>query len=186
MGIDSSSALPDEIRAHEVARARGAAYDAHDHARGGPGSVGCLRREHHDGRGRGGKWRGIRYAISPTIPKSRLTTTIIRLPALRSGVLLAETLQALGLGLGGAVRPAVDLAAVAARADVADGLAAWAFVSPETRLGQALPPEGWTKAPRSPTLIMVVDIRRPSEPWRPQFSGVPPLQTSQEYPDPIT
>lgn len=176
--VGGDSATPaDEIQAHEVTRALVAAYDAHDPARGGPGSIDCLRRDHHDGSRRGLRWRGIRYANSSTLPKSRLATTIIRLSPLRSGVVVAEPLHTLGLGLCGAARPTVDPAAVAARADVADGLAARAFVSPVTRVGQSLSPEGWTKAPCCPTLSMVVLNRRPSEPREVPVPGAPPLQT---------
>jgi hypothetical protein len=71
-------------------------------------------------------------------------------------VLATGSAEAIGTGLGSAGRSAVALAAVALRADGGESAALGAAEHPGNGVGQPMPAGGWTKAPRSPTLIMVV------------------------------
>lgn len=134
-----------EVQADEVLRAYMAAYDARDPARDGTGSVGCHRRGlHHDGGG-GPEWSPLRYFLRASCPPGGLARRIVQGAYEGLPVFLTGPPEAFRAGVGRAGLTAVDLATVAARADVANGAAAWAEVAPETKLGHASSPEGLDK-----------------------------------------
>lgn len=160
MGADPS-APPQEVEAHEVFRARRATAGAHDPGRGGPGPAGRFRRGLQDGSSRGPGWSRMRYFLRAPCPPGGLTRRVVHGADEAPAVLPAGSTQALRAGRSRADLAAVDLAAVAARADVANRVAARAEIASIAKSGQASLPEGWTKTPKTPTLETVVATRRP-------------------------
>ena len=94
----------------------------------------------------------IRYFILAARPKGCLPEAIALAAKGGSGMQLTSPSSAVRAGERRTAGAAVDLAAVAVGAEVADVAAARAWVSSITGSRQAFAPKGWTKVTRKTTL----------------------------------